>query len=288
MPLLSMTGFGRASVEAADRRLRVEIRSVNHRGLDLKIRGSELDAFCDAEVGRAVRAAIERGAVTVYIREELSPGSGGIDEARVRSVYATLERLRKDLGIEKPVDLATTAAFMETGTGGGLTGEDLWDALRPAVAAALTELRATRAREGEALAADLETHRGRIAALATQLRTATAGLPQRFTRRLEERLTPLRQQAGFDPGRLAQEAALMAERLDVAEELVRLDTHLRHLAELVAGSGAVGRKLDFVVQEVGRELNTIASKSQDAAVSALVIDAKAELEKLREQAQNVE
>ena len=80
----------------------------------------------------------------------------------------------------------------------------------------------------------------------------------------------------------------MAERLDVAEELVRLDTHLRHLGELVGGSGAVGRKLDFVVQEVGRELNTIASKSQDATVSALVIDAKAELEKLREQAQNVE
>jgi uncharacterized protein (TIGR00255 family) len=288
MPLQSMTGFGRASAEAGDRRLRVEIRSVNHRGLDLKIRGSELDAFCDAEVGRAVRAAIERGSVTVYIREELSAGAAGIDEARVRTVYAALERLRQEMKLAEPVSLATTAAFMEAGAGGGLTGEELWEALRPAVAAALAELRATRAREGEALAADLEAHRQRLVGLATQLRTATAGLPQRFTRRLEERLAPLRQQAGFDPGRLAQETALMAERLDVAEELVRLDTHLRHLGELVGSSGAVGRKLDFVVQEVGRELNTIASKSQDAAVSALVIDAKAELEKLREQAQNVE
>jgi uncharacterized protein (TIGR00255 family) len=288
MPLQSMTGFGRASAEAGDRRLRVEIRSVNHRGLDLKVRGSELDAFCDAEVGRAVRAAIERGSVTVYIREELSGSAAGIDEARVRSVYAALERLRQEMKLAEPITLATTAAFMEAGAGGGLTGEELWEALRPAVAGALGELRATRAREGEVLAADLEAHRRRLVELATQLRIATAGLPQRFTRRLEERLAPLRQQAGFDPGRLAQEAALMAERLDVAEELVRLDTHLRHLGELVAGSGAVGRKLDFVVQEVGRELNTIASKSQDAAVSALVIDAKAELEKLREQAQNVE
>jgi uncharacterized protein (TIGR00255 family) len=288
MPLLSMTGFGRASAEAGDRRLRVEIRSVNHRGLDLKVRGSELDAFCDAEVARAVRAAVERGAVTVHIREELATGSAGIDEARVREVYAALERLRHELKIEEPVGLATTAAFMEAGAGGGLTGEELWEALRPAVAAALVELRKTRAREGEALTVDLEAHRGRIAAIAKQLRSATAAVPQRFTRRLEERLAPLRQQPGFDPGRLAQEVALMAERLDVAEELVRLDTHLQHLGELVGGAGAVGRKLDFVVQEVGRELNTIASKAQDATVSALVIDAKAELEKLREQAQNVE
>ncbi len=103
--------------------------------------------------------------------------------------------------------------------------------------------------------------------IAGRLRTATAALPQRFTRRLEERLAPLRQQPGFDPGRLAQEAALMAERLDVTEELVRLDTHLRHLGELLTGSGAVGRKLDFVVQEMGRELNTVGSKAQDAAVS---------------------
>jgi uncharacterized protein (TIGR00255 family) len=283
-----MTGFGRASAEAGDRRLRVEIRSVNHRGLDLKVRGSELDAFCDAEVGRAVRAAVERGAVTVHIREELSAGSAGIDEARVRSVYAALERLRQELEIEEPIGLATTAAFMDAGAGGGLSGEELWEALRPAVANALAELRATRAREGVALAADLEEHRGRIASIAQQLRSAAAALPQKFTRRLEERLAPLRSQPGFDPGRLAQEAALMAERLDVAEELVRLDTHLRHLGDLLSSSGAVGRKLDFVVQEVGRELNTIASKAQDAVVSALVIDAKAELEKLREQAQNVE
>jgi uncharacterized protein (TIGR00255 family) len=121
-----------------------------------------------------------------------------------------------------------------------------------------------------------------------QIRDASAVLPERFAKRIEERLAGLRGQPGFEPARVAQEAALMAERLDVTEELVRLGAHLAHMGELLRAAGAVGRKLDFVVQEVGRELNTIGSKSQDAAVAALVIDGKAELEKLREQAQNVE
>lgn len=283
-----MTGFGRASVEAGERRLRVEIRSVNHRGLDLKIRGAESDAYSGAEIGRAVRAAVERGALTVHVRDESAGGSAGIDEARVRAAHATLEQLRQELEIEEPVGLSTVAAFMTVGAGGGLEGEALWQALRPAVEAALAELAATRRQEGQALAADIGAHRARLVELAMRLRAATAPLAERFARRLGERLEALRGQPGFEPGRLAQEAALMADKLDVSEELVRLETHLAHAGELVAASGAVGRKLDFVIQEIGRELNTIASKAQDAGVAALVIDAKAELERMREQAQNVE
>jgi uncharacterized protein (TIGR00255 family) len=283
-----MTGFGRASVEAGDKRLRVEIRSVNHRGLDLKIRTREPDAFCDAEIGRAVRAIVERGAVTVFIRDESSAASAGVDEARVRAVHAVLERLRQELDQDTPVNLGTVAAFMSAGGSTDLEGEVLWEALRPAIDAALAELRATRAREGAALAADVGARIARLTTLVGEIRAAAAGLPQRFARRLEDRLAVLRGQPGFEPGRVAQEAALMAERLDVSEELVRLETHLRHLDDLTRAAGAVGRKLDFVVQEVGRELNTIGSKAQDAGIAALVIDGKAELEKLREQAQNIE
>jgi uncharacterized protein (TIGR00255 family) len=284
-----MTGFGRASVEAADRRLRVEIRSVNHRGLDIKVRGSELDAYCEVEVARTIRTAVERGSVTVHVRDESSAGAAGVDEARVRGVYEVLERLRQELEIDQPIDLATVGAFMTAaGTGVQLEGESLWQSLRPAVTAALAELVATRRREGEALAADLEAHRAQLAALAGSLREATATLPDKFARRLEERLAVLTGQAGVDAGRVAQEVALAAERLDVAEELVRLETHLGHFRELLAGAGAVGRKLDFVIQEIGRELNTIGSKSQDAGVAALVIEAKSSLERMREQAQNVE
>jgi len=283
-----MTGFGRASADAGERRLRVEIRSVNHRGLDLKIRGSEPDAFCEGEIARAVRAAVERGAVTVHVRDESAAASAGVDRARVREVFQVLELLRQELEIEEPVTLATVGAFMGVSPRSDLAGEALWEALGPAVATALAELRAMRAREGAALAADLGAHRARLEELAGALRTRTATLPQKFAHRLDDRLGALRQQVGFDPGRVAQEVALMAERLDVSEELVRYETHLRHLADLLGVKGAVGRKLDFVIQEIGRELNTIASKAQDAEVASLVIDAKAELEKMREQAQNVE
>jgi uncharacterized protein (TIGR00255 family) len=283
-----MTGFGRASVDAGERRLRVEIRSVNHRGLDLKIRSPEPDAFCDAEIARAVRAAVERGAVTVHVRDESANASAGIDEARVRAVFQVLERLRQELEIEDPVSLATVGAFMGATPRSDLAGEELWTALRPAVSAALAELRATRAREGAALAADLAVHRARLEELAGTLRTRTAALPEKFAHRLEDRLASLRQQPGFDPGRVTQEVALMAERLDVSEELVRYETHLRHLTDLLRADDAVGRKLDFVIQEIGRELNTVGSKAQDADVAGLVIEAKAELEKMREQAQNVE
>ncbi|HEY6478116.1 MAG TPA: YicC/YloC family endoribonuclease [Polyangia bacterium] len=288
MSLLSMTGFGRGSVDAGDRRLRVEIRSVNHRGLDIKIRSSEADAYCDTEIARAVRGAVERGAVTVLIRDESAAASAGIDEPRVRALHQVLERLRQELEIEEPISLTTVGAFLETSRGSELSGEGLWEALRPAVTAALGELAAMRAREGVALAADLGARRARLIELGAGLRTRAAALPERFAQRLQERLGDHARQVPLDPARLAQEIALMAERLDVSEELVRLETHLGHLGEILKTGGAIGRKLDFVIQEVGRELNTVASKAQDADMAAVVIDAKAELEKLREQAQNVE
>ena len=280
-----MTGFGRGSADAGERRLRVEIRSVNHRGLDLKIRSGDSDAFCDSEIARAVRAAVERGAVTVLIRDESAAASAGIDAARVRALYGVLEQLRQELKIAEPVTLGTVGAYLGASHGSALSGESLWELLRPAVAAALKELTAMRAREGAALAADLEARRVHLGEMAASLRARAATLPEKFAQRLQERLAG---QTAIEPARLAQEVALMAERLDVTEELVRLETHLGHLGEILKGKGAVGRKLDFVVQEIGRELNTVASKAQDAEMAAVVIDAKAELEKLREQAQNVE
>ncbi len=293
-----MTGFGRGSADAGERRLRVEVRSVNHRGLDLKIRSSEPDAYCDAEIARAVRASIERGAVIVQIRDETAEAAGGVDEARVRTVHEVLERLRQELEIEEPVSLNTVGAFMESARTGGVAGEALWELLRAPLAEALRELQAMRAREGEALAADLRVRRDRLVELVGALQVGAAKLPHKFAERLRERVATLARDVAVEPGRLAQEVAVMAERLDVSEELVRLDAHLDHLGAILAGRApssrggppekAVGRKLDFLVQEIGRELNTIASKAQDAGMAALVIDAKAELERLREQAQNVE
>jgi uncharacterized protein (TIGR00255 family) len=284
----SMTGFGRAAVTAGTRRLVVELRSVNNRGIDVKVRGREIDAGCEIEIIRAVRAAVERGAVSVSVREDGGAASG-LDAARVRAVHATLESLRQELGVPVAVDLQTVAAFLGDGGAGEGDSSVGWEVLRPALDQALGGLLEMRAREGRALQADLHARRERLAATVRAIATASASLPTRAARRLQERLATLAADVPLDPARLAQEVALLAERLDVSEELVRLGTHLDHLARLMAGEGgAAGRKMDFVIQEIGRELNTVGSKVQDAELAGLVIEGKAELEKIREQAQNIE
>jgi uncharacterized protein (TIGR00255 family) len=283
----SMTGFGRAAVAVGSRRFVVEIRSVNNRGVDVKVRGRELDAACEIEIIRAVRTAVERGAVAISVREDGGAGAG-FNADRVRSLHEALEAVRQELGLSGPVDLQTVATFLgetaSTEAGPGVT----WEALRPAVTEALAGLSAMRAREGSALATDLRARLQRLHATVRAIAAASGALPTRAARRLEERLATLAADISIEPARLAQEIALLAERLDVSEELVRLGTHLSHLENLLEDTGAAGRKMDFVIQEIGRELNTVGSKVQDAEIAGLVIEGKAELEKIREQAQNIE
>ena len=215
-----------------------------------------------------------------------------IDLAVVRQAHAALETLRRELGLAQPVDLYTVAAFLAGPAARHVRGDEMtWEGVRPAVEQALQEMGAMRAREGAALAIDLRQRLDRLRALAAKIAEAAPGLPTRAARKLEERLaTVATSAAALDPGRLAQEVALLAEKLDVSEELVRLRTHLHHLGEFLSDAApeAAGRKIDFLVQEVGREINTIGSKVQDAPLAALVVEGKAELEKLREQAQNIE
>lgn len=288
-----MTGYGRATVDvargASSIRVAVEMRSVNHRGFDVKIRTDEPDAYCDVEIARVVHAAVERGAVTVAIRDE-RPSVGLLDVERIRETRAALERLRAEAGLTAPVDLATVAAFLASAAGARALprGEDLWQVLSAPVAAALAELVKTREREGAALRQDLLARSAHLAEVVGQIEGGVGVLPGRFAKRLEDRLAAVRDLPGFEPGRIAQEVAILAERLDVTEELVRLRTHLAHFRGLLDAASTVGRKLDFVIQEIGRELNTVGSKAQDAGIAAAVIEGKAELEKIREQAQNIE
>ncbi|HJX51693.1 MAG TPA: DUF1732 domain-containing protein [Polyangia bacterium] len=293
--LLSMTGFGRGTAEVGRRRLIVEIRSLNGRGSDVKVRGRDGDvpAAVETEIVRAVRAQVVRGTVSVTIREEgVEAPDAPIDLAVVRQAHSVLEALRRELGLAEPVDLHTVAAFLAGPAARHVRHDEMtWEMVRPAVEQAVQEMQAMRAREGAALAADLRQRLESLRGLAEQIAQTAAGLPTRAARKLEERLAALATEtAVLDAGRLAQEVALLAEKLDVSEELVRLRTHIDHLGELFAerASTAPGRKIDFLVQEVGREINTVGSKVQDAPIAALVVASKAELEKLREQAQNIE
>ena len=252
-----MTGFGRATVEAGDRRLRVEIRSVNHRGLDLKMRDAEARCLCDAEMARAVRAAVERGAVTVHDpRGGRRPARRASTRRGVAAIYASLERLRR-AGDDGAGRRWRRRRRSWRRAGGVLVRRSAVGGAAAGGTAALGELRATRAREGAALAADLEAPR-RHASRSRRAEDATATLPRRFARRLEERLAALREPARVRPGAAGAGGGAdgRAARRHRGADPPRHPPRARRAAPARA-AGAIGRKLDFVIQEIGRELNTV-------------------------------
>ena len=286
-----MTGYGRGVVEAAGARATVDVRAVNHRFLDLKLRGTPLSPALEEGVAARVRAALDRGAVTVAVHVARA-GAGGetlrIDTDAAVRAHGELAALAARLGTAPP-DLALVLAQP------GVVAEvaDRGDDDPPVVAAldaALVQLDAMRRAEGEALAAELSARVGELAALRATLATVAGTVPPQLAKRMHERVRRLLDDSELDPGRLAQEIALLADRADVTEELVRLASHLDQARALIASAsgGPVGRRLDFLVQEIGRELNTIGSKSATTEISAIIVEAKAVLEKVREQVQNVE
>jgi uncharacterized protein (TIGR00255 family) len=294
-----MTGFGRGVAERGQTRATVDVRAVNHRFLDLKLRGALAPSLEDA-ISTRVRGAIERGAVTVSVHL-VREGSGGtrIDQAAAHAAHQQLTELARVLGTAGPdlaLVLAQPGVVVETETDSREDGDS--PAVLAALDAALAQLTAMREGEGKALARDLLARLDELAALRESLAKLAADIPERIQRRLSQRLERLLQDeaadkgsdaAGWlDPGRLAQEVALLADRADVTEELVRLASHLEQARALVTGKAAAGRRLDFLVQEIGRELNTIGSKSAATEISSAIVEAKAVLEKVREQVQNVE
>ena len=283
-----MTGFGRGTSAAGTTRATIDLRSVNHRFLDLKLRGGIAPAIEEA-ISNKVRASIERGAVTVSIHiERASASAVRIDADAAAAAHAVLVATATRLGLPGP-DLALVLAQ----PGVVVSGDDRDDeavqqAVVAALALALVQLDSMRVTEGVALAADLTSRLGELDRLRVAIATLAATIPAQVTKRLQDRVKKLLDDIQLDPGRLAQEVALLADRADVTEELVRLASHLDQARALIANPGSAGRRLDFLVQEIGRELNTIGSKSTLAEMTAAVVEAKAQLEKVREQVQNVE
>jgi uncharacterized protein (TIGR00255 family) len=284
----SMTGYGRGVSTQNGTRATVDARSVNHRFLDLKLRGAASPAL-EEMVSTKTRAALERGAVSISIhlvRETVV--STRIDADAAKAAHQVLSQLATTLGVEPP---SLSLVLSQPGV---VTGDDRDDdASLPAVAAALdaalAQLGEMRVREGAALATELTTRLRDLDALRAQIATLAAGVPQAIAKRLGERIKRLLEDpTAIDPQRIAQEVAQLADRADVTEELVRLASHLEQARALIAGKEAAGRRLDFLVQEIGRELNTIGSKSTLAEITSAVVEAKAVLEKVREQVQNVE
>lgn len=300
--MVSMTGFGRGRCEVAGRQLVVEVRSVNHRFLEIKTRLPWADPLIEQQIAGAVRRRLSRGAITLSLREE----AGGSGPAEVRAdvplaiAYASaLADLSVACGLDERPTLALIAAQpgVLVAAAQATAGEELWAEVEPGVEQALAELTASRQREGEALRLDLAGRVALLRAVVAEVARLAAEAPQEARRRLEERLPRLLQALGegsaaaslqLDPQRLAQEVALIADRADITEEITRFSTHLDEVERLLGLAEPSGRRLDFLSQELHREVNTMGSKSQRAELAARVIEAKAELERFREQVQNVE
>ena len=292
----SMTGFGAGRGQAGAETVLVELRSVNNKFCEVKPRlPRELSAL-EPELVRTVKARIARGSVDVTVRRDLPGGVRGllprVDLALAGAYAKVLRELKSELGLAGEPSVHDVAA-MEGVVSLGEAPPDvasMGKALQAALGEALGALEEMRRREGAALGRDVLSRLDFIergAASIAQLAPASIEL---YRDRLAIRIAELLRGApqGADPQRLAQEVAFFADRTDIAEELTRLASHLAQLRGLIAAEVPAGRKLEFLVQEVNREINTVGSKAQHAGIAALVVDIKAELERVREQIQNIE
>jgi uncharacterized protein (TIGR00255 family) len=293
----SMTGFGRAEVRGDALVVTVEARSVNHRHLDVVLRLPRGLSPLELEARRVVTSRLERGRIDVSVQVAAVNGSTQrvVADATLAREYVARARALgaelADLGVTGAVTLEwllQRPGVVHVEEAESTEAAVPWSALEQALARAMDELVERRAAEGERLAQEL---RGLRAELATIVETMAARAPAGVARReerLRERLRGLLGAAGLDESRILTEAAVWADKADIAEELTRLRAHLAELALVLDKGGPVGRTLDFLLQELGREVNTVASKADDLELSQAALAGKGVLEKMREQVQNLE
>jgi len=291
----SMTGFGKATREGPAGSVAAEVRSFNHRTLKITLRLPPALAGFESDLESRVRESLSRGAVFGTLRCGRPKAATGplLDEALARRYAEALAELGAQLGLPGQPDIAMVAGLpgvILSAPTGEERAEELGGTAEEALDAALEDLGASRSREGAALHRDFTSRTKRIAAA---LRKVSARAPklkaaarERLGRRLREALPGTGDPSLRDA--VAREVAMMAERGDIAEELTRLQHHLGAFRDAAAGKGEVGRRLDFLLQEMLREVNTIGSKSQDAAIASAVVDMKVEVDRMKEQAANVE
>jgi uncharacterized protein (TIGR00255 family) len=298
MALASMTGFGRARGTISPRfAASVVVRSVNHRYLDVQVRTNlrEETPELEAAVRSVVTEAAERGRVTVQLtleRTEPAATAVMIDSRAVTSALAQLRRLEEEQGGPQTVELRDVLSLpglvTVTGAETVLEAEEI-EALGAVVREATRAFAAMRLEEGARLRGQLANELERLGTFADGLEPELEDIRKRLLARLSERVGRLAGgEVAIDPDRLAQEAAILADRADVTEEVVRLRSHLTAFAERLAKGGAVGRTLDFLCQEIHRELNTLGSKCREVGLAEQVVEAKTATERLREQVQNLE
>lgn len=286
-----MTGFGRGAASFEAWEITVQVSSVNRKSLEVTFSAPREWQVFEPEVTAAVREKASRGRVQVAI-EVRGPASVGLtwDDATVMAVLDRLAALAAKRGIPfvATPELLLNIAQASRSERIALEPEKTLSLLRAALAPALAEFTAVREREGAALARDFAARAAHLSAVVEHLVTRTTGAAQNYRENLLARLRQAGLELDLADERVLREIALFADRIDVSEETTRLRSHLDHLTQLLAAAEPVGRKMEFVLQEIGREIHTIGSKANDIEAARLVIDFKNELERIREQTQNVE
>lgn len=297
MKVASMTGFGRARGELSARiAATVVVRSVNHRALDVVVRTSGREELpeLDAAVRAAVAAGFSRGRVTVQVGlDRLGGGEAEllVDPRALAGLLEQLSALDLPQAVERTVGLADLLPVPGVVTARGAErelDEEEVGALAGLVADAVAEAGAMRREEGERLVVQLQGELAAVERFLDWLEPLREEIRRRLFERLLDRVRELVNAAGIDSERIAQEAAVAADRADVAEEVVRLRSHLEQFRDRLAAGGPVGRQLDFLCQEIHRELNTLGAKCREVGVAERLVDAKTAVERLREQVQNLE
>jgi len=289
----SMTGYGTAERERDGQRLSAEIRSVNHRFCEVSIRAPKLVGPFEDQIRQVIQDRFARGKFNLTITWSGIGETGEVlrvNDSVADQYVRLLEQLRTRYNIDSGLDLKTLAGLPDVFSWEhtALNDEETWELVQDVVVRSCDNMNAMKAREGEALARDFEK---RLILIRTELDHVVERAPFRpaeAKERLMGRLRPLLADVEMDPARIAQEVALMADRLDCTEECVRLSAHIDQFRSLIAGPEMAGRKLNFLLQEMNRETNTIGSKCNDVEIARAVIIMKEELERLREQVQNVE
>jgi uncharacterized protein (TIGR00255 family) len=291
--LSSMTGFGVGRAVSGDEELLVELKSLNHKFCEVKVRLPRELSSLEASVIKRIKDRLARGSVDVFVRRTTVGRSASVpqvDAALAREYARALSEVARAAGLDERPRLQDVA--LQPGVirleERGVNVEQAERALDAALGQSLEALQSMRKVEGAAIEADLRARVAWVERVAAEIRELSPRLVQDVRARLQARITELLEGGTVDPQRLAQEVAFHAERTDISEEMTRLQAHVDQFRQLLGQNEPAGRKLDFLVQEMNREVNTTGSKSQSPAISERVVALKAEIERIREQVQNVE
>ena len=289
----SMTGYGRAVETVNGREFTVEIRSVNNRYLDCTVKLPRMLSFAEDAVKQAVKATISRGKVDVFISQRAEGASDvkvTLNEAVVAGYVSAMEKMAEQFKLREDISVALVSGMPDVFTveKPDVDEEQLMNDLLGVVQTALLSYDAMRAKEGQALKNDLTGRGNTIRSLVSQVEEGNAQTVIDYRTKLYNKLQEVLASTTIDESRILTEAAIFADKVAVDEETVRLRSHLEQMDSMLSSGGAIGRKLDFLLQEMNREANTIGSKCTDVRLARVVVDIKAELEKIREQTQNIE